>query len=271
MGFDVRQAYHFVIFGEKSSLEDVVVPIAGRYEADVYLPTGEISDTLIYQIAKDAAADGRPMVLFTLSDCDPSGHQMPVSIARKLQAFGDLFFNNLEFEVVRVALTPDQVRDKRLPETPLKEGEKRASRWREAFGIDQTEIDALTTPARVEVLRQYLREAFKPYLDRTLDRRVNAAKSAWYASAREALDEQLDAEHLVTIRAAAEEKLEELRANIDEINDELRVAAGSIRLPPIEVPEPEGGLDPDRQVLVSFDDDWVAASRALIKHKAYGK
>jgi hypothetical protein len=89
-GFVARQAFHFVIFGEKSSLEDVVKPIAEQFEADLYLPTGEISDTLVYQIAKDAAADGRPLVMFTLSDCDPAGHQMPVSIGRKLQASADL-------------------------------------------------------------------------------------------------------------------------------------------------------------------------------------
>ena len=42
-------------------------------------------------------------------------------------------------------------------------------------------------------------------------------------------------------------------------------------MPPIEVPEPEVELDPERQALVSFDDDWVSASQALIKHKSYGK
>jgi hypothetical protein len=83
-GFVVRQAFHFAIFGEKSSLEDVVLPIAEQFEADLYLPTGEISDTLVFQIAKEANDDGRPLVMFTLSDCDPAGHQMPVSIARKL-------------------------------------------------------------------------------------------------------------------------------------------------------------------------------------------
>ena len=99
-GFVARQAFHFAIFGEKSSLEDIVLPIAREFEADLYLPTGEISDTLVYQIAKDADDDGRPLVMFTLSDCDPAGRQMPVSIARKLQAFHDSFFSDLSFEVV---------------------------------------------------------------------------------------------------------------------------------------------------------------------------
>jgi hypothetical protein len=271
-GFVARQAYHFVIFGEKSSLEDVVLSIAEQYEADVYLPTGEISDTLVYQIAKEADDDGRPLVLFTLSDCDPAGHQMPVSIARKLQAFKDLFFPELSFEVVRVALTPEQVGEENLPSTPLKKGEKRASRWREAFGIDQTEIDALTTPAKRSVLQRFIRQAFKPYIDLTLNRRVDEAKAEWNKAAQEAIEEQIDAEHLTQIREDAAAKLGELREQIDQINEQLDLVAGEhFTLPIIEVPEPDVELDPSRQALISFDDDFVSASQALIRHKAYGK
>jgi hypothetical protein len=271
-GFVPRQAYHFVIFGEKSSLEDVVLPIAQQFEADLYLPTGEISDTLVYQIAKEADADGRPLVLFTLSDCDPAGRQMPVSIARKLQAFRDLFFPELQFEVVQVALTVDQVREEGLPSTPLKEGEKRADRWREAFGVEQTEIDALTTPTKRSVLQRILRQAFASYIDPTLPRRVNEAKAAWSVEAQEAIDEQIDTDRLARIREEAAAKLVELRDQIDQINEQLALVAGEhFTLPPIEVPEPDVELDPERQVLVSFDDDWVRASRALIRHKSYGK
>jgi hypothetical protein len=271
-GFVPRQAFHFVIFGEKSSLEDVVLPIAQQLEADLYLPTGEISDTLVYQIAKEANSDGRPLVMFTLADCDPAGRQMPVSIARKLQAFRDLFFPNLQFEVVPVALTPEQVREEDLPSTPLKETEKRASRWTQAFGVAQTEIDALTTPSKRTILQRILRQAFKPYLDPTLARRVNEAKTAWDAEAQEAIDQQIDADHLARIRDEATAKLDELREQIDQINAQLNLVAGEhFILPPIEVPQPDVELDPSRQGLVLFDDDWVRASQALIKHKAYGK
>jgi len=271
-GFVGRQAFQFAIFGEKSSLADIVTPIAQHFEADLYLPQGEISDTQVYQIAKDANTDGRPLVVFTLSDCDPAGHQMPISIARKLQAFKDQFFHGLEFEVVPVALTVEQVKAENLPSAPMKETEKRADRWRDAFEIEQTEIDALTTPARRPVLERLIRQAFKPYIDSTLDRRVANAKTEWDAAAEEAIAEQIDAEHLDQIREEASAKLEELRESIERINEQLALAAGDhFELPEIEVPEPEVDLDPDRQALVSFEHDWVRASRALIKHKAYGK
>jgi hypothetical protein len=271
-GFEVRQAFHFVIFGEKSSLEDAVQPIASEFEADLYLPTGEISDTLIYQIAKDTDQDGRPLVLFTLSDCDPAGWQMPISIARKLQAFKDMFFPNLQFEVVPALLTPEQARAENLPESPLKKSEKRATRWREAFGCEQTEIDALTIPSKVPVLRRYLRAAFAPYIDSTLRDRVRMAQEQWEEAATSAIEEQINGEHLEEIRTEAAEKLEELREQIDDLNAALTLTCRGIVLPDIEVPESDidlDGLGDERQALLSFDHDWVDATIALVGRKSY--
>ena len=163
-GYTRRQPFALSVFGEKSSLEEVLLPIARHCEADLYLGAGEISDTLAYQMAKDGAADGRPMVVFTVTDCDPAGWQMPISIGRKLQALRDLCFPNLQFEVVPVALTVDQVRELDLPSTPLKETEARADKWREAFGVEQTEIDALAT-LQPQVLREMVEEALAPYFE----------------------------------------------------------------------------------------------------------
>jgi hypothetical protein len=49
------------------------------------------------------------------------------------------------------------------------------------------------------------------------------------------------------------------------------MAAGErFTLPPIVVPEPEVDEDALRQTLISFDQDWAEATRALIERKAYG-
>jgi hypothetical protein len=247
-GFEARQAFHSVLF-----------PIARAKQADLYLPAGEISDTLLYRIAKDANADCRPLVLFTVADCDPAGHQMPVSIGRKLQAFKDLLFPKLRFEVVPVALTVEQVGELGLPST----------RWREAFGVEQTEIDALAT-LQPNVLREIVEDAFDPYFDFTLEDRVNAARNEWMKRAQEAIDEQLDAEVLAALREEAAGRLSELEAAITEINERLQLAADRFMLPVIEVPTPEIDENSPRQALVGLNDTWEAATRALIQRKAYG-
>jgi hypothetical protein len=268
-GFEPRQAYQFVIFGEKASLGDIIEPVAREKQADAYVNTGEISDTRLYEIARDAAKDGRPLVVFTMTDCDPSGYQMAVSIGRKLQALRDLFFPQLQFEIVPVALLVEQVRELGLPSTPLKETEKRADRWKSAFGVEQTEIDALAA-LQPDLLRQILERAFDPYWDSTLESRVEQAKEEWDEQAAEAIRAQIDPQKLDALREEAGEKLAELQDAIDSINERVRLEAGDrFRLPLIEVPQAKIDDDPDRQALVSFDDDWVAATRALIRRKAY--
>jgi hypothetical protein len=268
-GFVARQAYHFVIFGEKASLEPVLLSIARAKQADLYLPQGEISDTLLFRICADAAKDGRPLILFTVSDCDPAGYQMPISIGRKLQAFKDLLFPKLKFEVVSVALTPDQVRELDLPSTPLKEGEKRADRWTEAFGIAQTEVDALLA-LRPDALREMVENAFAPYFDNALDDRVEAAEAKWLEQAQAAIDRQINPAVMAQVREQASTKLVELRSAIDDLKEKMNVATDLINLPDIEIPEPEIDETVARQALVHLTDSFVTASRRLIARKSYG-
>jgi hypothetical protein len=268
VAFAPRQAFQFVIFGEKSSLEEVALPLAEKYEADLYLASGEISDTLIYRMAKDAAADGRPLIVFTIADCDPAGWQMSVSIARKLQAFRDLFFPHLRFEVVPAALTIKQVKRLRLPDTPLKDTERRAAKWKEVFGVEQTEVDALLTPAALErnTLRDLVDAAIADYHDDTLAGRVNDAEDEWTDAAQVAIDRHVNARRFAQIRR-------DTRAVSDEIariNEQLRDLVDGVTLPPVEVPQAQAP-EPTRHALVNRADDWVTATRALIAHKSYRK
>jgi hypothetical protein len=52
------QPYKLVMVGEKSSLDGVLAPIAEAYQADLYLPTGDISDTMVYQRVPDLPLPG---------------------------------------------------------------------------------------------------------------------------------------------------------------------------------------------------------------------
>jgi hypothetical protein len=267
------QPYKLVLFGEKTSLEDVLAPIAKAYRADLYLPTGEISDTLLYRMASVGAADGRRMIVLCLSDCDPAGWQMPASICRKLQAFHALQFPNLDFDVYQVALTPEQVREHGLPSTPLKATERRADKWQRAMGVEQTEIDALAT-LNPRLLRRIVRDALAPFFDSTLDLRVMEAETAWMEQAQAALEEQIGHEQLESLSAEARAKLNTLREEIDAINDALRVEeVAGLELPQLpEIPRPE--IDPavagrNGKPLISSDWNYTEQTRRLIIHKAY--
>jgi hypothetical protein len=263
------QPYGLVIIGEKSSLGEVLLPIAEDFHADLYLPTGEMSDTLIHRIASDAATDGRPLRVFYLSDFDPSGWQMPISVARKLQAHRDMHFPDLDFEMRPVALNLEQARELGLPSTPLKESERRADNWREAMGHEQTEIDALAT-LQPNVLRRIVVDALEPFFDDTLDERVREAQAERKTEAQAALESQIDQGALDDLKQQAEEKLEQLRDQIDELNRKLRLTTGDgIGLPEPQIPEAEVFPESQGLPLVSSAWDWVEQTRALIARKRY--
>ncbi len=184
----VRQPYRIAFIGEKSSLRDVLRPIAQRIGADLLLPSGDCTITMIAEMAERAVIDGRPLAVLYFTDFDPSGYVMPASVARKLQAMRDLYLPTLNVQVYPDALSFEHVRALGLPSSPLKAKEKRADKWKAAWGREQTEIDALAA-LRPDALREIAEEAILPFYDRTLARRTQEAQEEWEEQADESLEE----------------------------------------------------------------------------------
>jgi hypothetical protein len=268
-----QQEHRLAIIGEKSSLLPVLGPLADEYGADLYLPTGEASETGIYALAKAAAEDGRRLVVFYIADFDPAGWQMPISVARKLQAHIIRELPDMEVEFHRVGLTVEQVEHYHaigdpLPESPIKPSEKRADKWRDRWGYDQTEIDALAT-LRPDDLREIVIDALDAYYDHTLDERVEDARREWAEQAREAIEEQIGAGVLDRIEREARDKLDAIQQSIGEVNELLDIDVSGVELPPFEPPECHNGTGL-RDPLFDSDDDFVDATRRLIEDKEYG-
>lgn len=272
-GFVGSQPYHLVMVGEKSSLRDVLGPIAREHGADLYLPAGDISNTLVHRMARSGVTDERPMVVLYFADSDPSGWHMPIICARKLQAFQATLFPELDFRVYRAGLTPDQVRGYNaagynLPSTPLKAKEKRADDWRNATGTEQTEIDAIAT-LRPDLLESLARDAIAPFYDLTLGSRVSEARQAWLTAAQARIDEQDDTD-LDELRADAARALEAHAAEIEALMDDVRVDPDRFDLPEPVIPEAE--VDEYSQPEALCDSRWELSEQIerLIESKNYG-
>jgi hypothetical protein len=244
------QAYRLALFGEKTSLEPVLDPLADEYGADLYLAAGEQTDTRIYTLARHADEDGRELVVFVFADCDPAGWQMAISIGHNLRAFKENLFPDLRFRLHAPALTVEQVRELELPSTPLKETEKRASSWREAFGIEQTEIDALASlnPATLAAIA---RQAIAPYFDETLARRLREAEEAWRQEAQDQVDAAAEANpEYAELRESTEDTFAEANEALDASREALaalqHATDGLVRrrdLPAFDLPEAEPSED----------------------------
>jgi hypothetical protein len=264
-GFDVHQPFRIVLIGEKTSLKEVLSPIAAMVGGELLLPTGEMSDTMIAGIASRTRSS-RPTIVLYFSDFDPSGRQMPISVARKLQALRDLRYPELKIEVHQVALTLEQVRRLGLPSTPLKATELRADRWRSVMHHEQTEIDALAALRPLELSRIAL-DAIKPFYDSTLRTRSLDASIRWNKEVQRLLDAQPDYQSAVDNISRARETLEEAAAALQAAQEEAQSAFRDIELPPTVPPDPiiEAAAP---EPLFTTDDDFTIASQRMINHKA---
>ncbi|CAN1548840.1 hypothetical protein MCEMIE22_02104 [Mycobacteriaceae bacterium] len=267
-GFTPMQPYHFVLVGEKSSLRPVLTRVAQRFGADVYLPTGEISDTQAYTMARSWVNDQRPLVVFYFSDCDPAGWQMPISLSRKLQALRVVEFQAMSFQVHRVGLIPGQVREYGLPSTPLKDTEKRADKWQSAMGVAQTEIDALAA-LQPQLLEELAVAAVSEFYDDTLEDRVQQARDEWEEEAQAIVDAG-GGNNMEQLREDVAAKLEEKREEIQQILDQVRVDPDTLGLDLPEVPDlPEADVNPMRDALCDSGWSFAAQCEELIASKNY--
>jgi hypothetical protein len=245
----------------------VLEPIAARYGAELVLPTGEMSDALVRGIADRAAVDGRLLVVLYFADFDPLGWQMPVSVARKLQALGDLLPDLSPVQVHRVATTLPQVRALDLPSTLLKETERRADRWRARWGHEQTEIDALAQLRSAELQRIAV-AAIRPFHDPTLGARAVAANAAWGSEAVRILEAAVGG-GLDAKRAELATLLDRVKPELERLRREMAISLDSADLPPVLAVEPDpAGLPAPRPPLFDSTEDWAAATLQLASDRA---
>ncbi len=170
-GFQGVQRYHIEVWCEKSTMNDVLLPLCERYQANLQTGSGELSITATLALAHRLEQANRPARIFYVSDFDPAGQSMPVAVSRKLEYFIRRYGLDLDVRVYPVVLTLDQVQYYRLPRTPIKETERRRQEFENRHGEGAVELDALEAlyPGELQaVLARYIEE----YYDAALDSQV---------------------------------------------------------------------------------------------------
>jgi hypothetical protein len=203
----IGQRYHLEIWIEKSTMNDVVMPLGEEYGINVVPFVGEVSATRCEELVDLAIAIGRSAVrVFHVTDFDPAGRSMPVAAAAKIDLYMRKRGVDLDIRLEHVALTPEQCVQYRLPRTPIKETELRGANFEAQFGSGATELDALEA-LHPGVLRQILVEHIERFYDYDIDEatdeavdrfrteieRTTSEASEIYADEIAALDEQQNA------------------------------------------------------------------------------
>jgi hypothetical protein len=181
--YSVAQTYDIELWCEKSTMNDVLIPICEEYGANLQTGLGELSITATLAVAKRIQQRNKPTVIFYISDFDPAGKSMPVAVSRKLEFFIRKLGILPKVSLIPIVLTEQQVSYYQLPRTPIKDSETRGKKFEEKHGTGAVELDALEALYPGE-LRRIVVSAIERYYDASLPQRL--------AETRNELQEQLD-------------------------------------------------------------------------------
>lgn len=214
--FIVPQRYHLEVWCEKSTMNDILVPLVQNYRAALVFGKGELSITAALAAIERFRKNKKPVRIFYVSDFDPAGAGMPVSMARKLEYFLRNMNLSLDVKLYPVVLTHEQTQHytKLLP-TPIKDSEKRKASFEARYGGGAIELDALEA-LYPGALRRILRDELSHYYDGELSWNKQQAKE----EAEEYL-EDLQSEILQPYEQEIEEMKNEWQAIRDEFENRI--------------------------------------------------
>jgi len=194
------QETYLEVWVEKDALSGVLKRVTEPLGVPIVVNRGYSSATAMhdaYNRFKDAHNyNGQKAVVLYLGDFDPSGLDMIRDIERRIGEFvdgGD--YPDMDFSVVPIALTDEQIKRYNPPKNPAKMKDPRAPEYVRNYGYNSWEVDALPP----EVLHELLDDELRGRMDMDI------------------YDEVLQNEKRGMVRLqAAQRSLE----NIDDISDE---------------------------------------------------
>jgi hypothetical protein len=257
------QPYHLELWIEKSTMDDVLLPVCRRLDMNLVTGAGFQSITglvnLLLRISRLPA--DKPTRIFYVSDFDPAGDHMPATAARQVEFYLPRYAPGKEVKLTPIALTKEQVIQYGLPRIPIKESDKRRANFESRHGEGATELDALEA-LRPGELAKIVRRAAEPYRDLTLVARLAEAREEAEDALRRAHDEAFREvrRELWALEQQANQIVEQYEGRLRELDAQLQadlapwreklervrqVAHAKADEMAVELPErPEADVDP---------------------------
>jgi len=272
--WEQRQPYQVELWCEKSTMNDVLEPIAHRYGCNIQTGLGFQSiSSVLALIGRGGASDKKVRVLY-ISDYDPAGADMPKAVARQLEFWRLKYAPDLDIALKPIVLTREQVETYDLPRIPIKESDRRKEGFEKREGKGAVELDALEALYPGE-----LRRIIEAEVERLRDPRLSTRYWDAHQEAKETVEfewelatadlrDDIEAigDELTEIRDRYKKRIqaiqEDYKADTEALSDRLENLRQAIReraedfspdLPDLPEPEIEGD-DPDEWLYHSGRD-----------------
>jgi hypothetical protein len=123
-----EQDVYVEVWCEKDALAGVLVDVTDTYDVPLMVSRGFASVTYLYETGQHIAGIGKPAFIYYFGDHDPSGVQIDRHVEHGLREHAP----DAEIHFRRVAVTPAQIDQWRLPTRPTKASDSRSRGFRGA-------------------------------------------------------------------------------------------------------------------------------------------
>ncbi len=168
---------HIEIWVEKSTAADLLSAITEKYHITVITSMGDISLSAVWQFIKRVSRSSKPVRIFYISDFDPAGKNMPISVARKIEFLlrQQRLSRRLDIKLRPLMHTRRQCKKFHLPGIPLPDTFTKGYSFIRYHGRVATELHALEA-VRPGHICNSVDSQLKKYLD--LSKITQAARLA---------------------------------------------------------------------------------------------
>ncbi len=220
---DSLQPYHLEVWCEKSTMNDVLIPLCEWHAVNLVTGVGYMSITSVVELLGRVRRLEKPCRILYISDHDPAGSHMPTGVARQIEFGIAEHAPGVDIRLSPVILTPGQVEEYDLPRTPIKDTDRRKEGWESRHGEGAVELDALEALHPGELARIVERRV-REFRDRGLRRKVRETEHKAREQLEEAWVEQAGhhEEELREIRESVAEVVGGYRERIENLDDEMQ-------------------------------------------------
>lgn len=145
---------HVEIWIEKQGLIGTISPVTRVWDVGIYPGRGYAGHAFLQDTAIDIKWIGKPSYIYVFGDYDPSGQDIGRHVEKSLREYAP----GAEIHFEWVAVTPDQIRQWKLPTRPLNRKDSRAKKWQ---GTECVDLDSVPP----NKLRALVEECIQKHID----------------------------------------------------------------------------------------------------------
>jgi hypothetical protein len=200
------QPYHVEVWAEKTTMNDILVPLCRTLGANYVSGAGYQSITAMVSLLRDRVARlEKPCRVLYISDYDAAGRNMPKQMARHMEFWSERYGTDYDIRVEPIVMTAEQARD--YPAAP------------DSGAVELDAMEELDPGLLARIVRENVAQFRDFDLSHKVHENAREAQRVVDEAVEEAIAEELAA--VEEVKGEAEEIYERYRARLEELAGEL--------------------------------------------------